>query len=169
MIALDQPPAAQVSQMLAPACANPCHGWTGEAMPGSERKTENIIRAELRRLGYTRPGSQILVEEQKSEIEAVKRLMRAASKSGGGGIGAPEFIVSRQPDPDFLIIIECKADRKDHVSDSCSAALSGGAAPDEDEEKYAKRVQRYAVDGVLHYANRLAKEYTVIAVGISGD
>jgi hypothetical protein len=60
----------------------------------NERITENIVRDELRRLAYYRPSNKITIEEQKSQREDVKRLMRAASKSGGGGIGAPESILS---------------------------------------------------------------------------
>lgn len=60
--------------------------------PKNERKTENVVRDELRRLGSYKKG--IVVEEQRSEIATVKRLLRAASKSGQGGSVVPEFIVS---------------------------------------------------------------------------
>ena len=134
----------------------------------SERITENVVRDELRRLGYFRKnGNPLRVEEQRSQIEAVKKLMRAASKSGHGGIGSPEFIISAQTEPDFLVIVECKANTNDHISDACQSALAG-AAVQEDEEQYVRRVQRFAVDGVLHYARRLAKEFHVVAVAVSG-
>ena len=51
----------------------------------NERKTENVVRDELRRLHFYDAGNDIQVEEQKSNIEAVKRLLKAASKSGKGG------------------------------------------------------------------------------------
>jgi type I restriction enzyme M protein len=163
---------------LAP-CITPriTDGWghtQGLLMAASknERKTENVVRDELRRLGYFRVDSKIIVEEQRSQIEAVKKLMRAASKSGHGGIGAPEFIVSSTESPDFLLIVECKANQNDHVSDTCKALLAAQSTPqngEEDEEAYAKRVQRYGVDGVLHYASKLSKEFNVIAVAVSGE
>ena len=53
----------------------------------NERKTENIVRDALRKLGYYEESCGISVEEQKSNIEAVKRLLRAASKSEHGGRG----------------------------------------------------------------------------------
>ena len=53
--------------------------------PKNERVTENVVRDELRELGYFKPKTKIIVEEQKSQIETVKRLMKAASKSGQGG------------------------------------------------------------------------------------
>jgi hypothetical protein len=40
---------------------------------------------------------------------------------------------------------------------------------EENAEEYAKRVQRYGVDGVMHYASRLSKEFNVVAVAVSGD
>lgn len=134
--------------------------------PKNERKTENVVRDELRRLGYYKKG--IVVEEQRSEIATVKRLMRAASKSGQGGSGAPEFIVSAPANADFLLVVECKADTKDHISDILKNVKLVGAA-EENEEQYANRVQRYGVDGALHYASYLAKEFNVIAVAVSGE
>ncbi|WP_434344909.1 HsdM family class I SAM-dependent methyltransferase [Myxococcus virescens] len=138
------------------------------AKPKNERKTENIVRDELRRLGYYEEDNPAHVEEQKSSIAAVSRLLRAASKSGKGGPGAPEFIASSEKDPDFLVIIECKADLKDHASGAVSAILAG-KPPQEEADAYAKRVQRYAVDGVLHYAKALSKDFNVIAVAVSGE
>ncbi len=134
----------------------------------NERNTENIVREELRGRDYYDANKDIVVEEQKSNIEAVKRLLRSASKTGQGGIGSPEFIISAPSTPDFLVIVECKADVKDHISPTCVDLLAG-EVPEETDEQKSKRVQRYAVDGVLHYAKRLAKEYNVIAVGVSGE
>jgi len=134
----------------------------------SERKTENVVRDELRRLGYYDTEAGIVVEEQRSEIEAVRRLMRVASKSGHGGIGSPEFIISSPKNPDFLVIIECKASTNDHISDVCKAVLAGQVLV-ESEEAYVSRVQRYGADGVLHYAAKLAKEFNVVAVAVSGE
>lgn len=139
-------------------------GWL---MPANERNTENIVRGELRRLGYYKAGGKITVEEQKSQIEAVRRLMKAASKSGGGGSGSPEFIIS-SPATDFLAIIECKASEADHVSATCKSYLAGKKVT-EDDEAYAKRVQRFAVDGALHYAKHLGKEFNVVAIAVSGE
>lgn len=137
-------------------------------MTKNERKTENIVREELRRLGFYDPGADIQVEEQKSNIDAVRRLLKTASKSGAGGGGAPEFIVSAPSAADFLLVVECKADVKDHSS-GLSGALLTGALPIEDETAKAKRVQRFAVDGALHYSKFLAREFNVIAVAVSGE
>lgn len=117
----------------------------------NERKTENLVRDNLDFLGFYDSSSTTRVEEQKSEIDQVKRLLKTASKTGGGGIGSPEFIISDLANPDFLIVIECKADTKHHESSGHNEAAT------------------YAVDGALHYAKFLSKEYNVIAIGVSGQ
>ncbi|MEO1800014.1 MAG: SAM-dependent DNA methyltransferase, partial [Cyanobacteria bacterium J06629_2] len=81
----------------------------------NERITENLVRDELRDLNYY-TQSEISIEEQKSQIEAVKKLLRNASKSKKGGKGSPEFIISTSKTPDFLVIFECKAETKNHES-----------------------------------------------------
>lgn len=117
----------------------------------NERKTENLVRDELRRLEYYEEKCTTRVEEQKSEIDTVKRLLKAASKTGKGGKGAPEFIISNSSTPDFLVVFECKANTKNHESPKRDHPVD------------------FAVDGALHYASRLAKEFNVIAVAVSGQ
>lgn len=137
-------------------------------MSKNERKTENVVREELRRLGFYDDAYDIQVEEQKSNVDAVKRLLKAASKSGGGGAGAPEFIISAPSSPDFLLIVECKAGVKDHTSGLVQCIIAG-SSDEEEEAAKVKRIQRFAVDGALHYAKFLAREFNVVAIGISGE
>lgn len=134
----------------------------------NERITENLVRDKLRQLGYYDKSNTIRVEEQKSATESIRRALVAASKSGGGGGGSPEFIITNpEEQPDFILIIECKADVKNHASSPASVML---ASPEnETPEDRAKRVTRYAVDGVLHYAQYLAKDHNVIAAAVSGQ
>lgn len=119
-------------------------------MSKNERITENLVRDILRDLNYYEQ-EETVVEEQKSQIEEVKKLLKGASKTGKGGIGAPEFIISTSETPDFLIIYECKADTKHHAS-----------------EKH-NRPKDFAVDGVLHYSKKLSKSFNVICVAVSGQ
>jgi type I restriction enzyme M protein len=137
-------------------------------MSKNERKTENIVRDTLRELKYFDDGNGVVIEEQKSNIDNVRKLLKSASKSGQGGISAPEFIISSPDTPDFLVIVECKASIKDHISEACKQTFQG-ADFTETHGEYSKRIQRYAVDVALHYALRLAKEYNVIAVAVSGE
>lgn len=116
----------------------------------NERITENLVRDELRSLNYY-SQQEISIEEQKSQIEAVKRLLKTASKSKRGGQGSPEFIISTKEVPDFIVIFECKAETKYHESSNRDKPVS------------------YAVDGVLHYAKRLSRAFNVIAVAVSGQ
>lgn len=119
-------------------------------MSKNERITENLVRDILRDLNYYE-NEETVVEEQKSQIEEVKKLLKGASKTGKGGIGAPEFIISTSETPDFLLVFECKADTKKHQSPNLNKPVE------------------FAVDGVLHYAKKLAKSYNIIAIAVSGQ
>jgi hypothetical protein len=116
----------------------------------NERKTESLVRDKLRTLGYYEPDNGITVEEQKSEIAKVKTLLAKASKNAKGNPGYPEFVISNRKDTAFLIVFECKPNVRKH------------------ESVARNRPVEYAVDGALHYARHLAKDYTVIAVAVSG-
>ena len=117
----------------------------------NERKTEELVRQLLKENGYNKPGSDLVIEEQASEIEIVRKLLLKASKTGGGGRGAPEFIVSSPSTPDFLIVIECKAETRSHQSKNVDNPVS------------------FALDGALHYSKYLSAEFNVIAIAVSGQ
>jgi type I restriction enzyme M protein len=133
----------------------------------NERITENLVRDRLRELGYYEKTNDTRIEEQKSTIDSIRRALAAASKTGGGGSGSPEFIITNPDQPDFVLTIECKADVKNHASPTTSIMLAPPSS--EAPEDRAKRVVRFAVDGALHYAQHLSKEYNVIAVAVSGQ
>jgi len=140
-----------------PPCASPTYATIlhqGKILFGentlSERKTENLVRERLRSLDYFEQANGITVEEQKSEIAKVKKLLSKASKNATGKPGYPEFIISSRKDTAFLIVFECKASVKKHESTERNKPVE------------------YAVDGVLHYARHLARHYTVVAVAVSG-
>lgn len=116
----------------------------------NERITENLVRELLRDNHYSDADNGITIEEQKSEIKNVKKLLAKASKSKTGKPGYPEFIISWDKDPNFLIVVECKAKVKEHQSTNLD------------------KPKDYAVDGVLHYARFLSKDYTVLAIAASG-
>ncbi len=116
----------------------------------AERITENLVRDQLRKLGYYDQDNGISVEEQKSEIARIKTLLSKASKNEKGNKGYPEFIISNTKDTNFLIVFECKPDAKKHESHNRDKTVN------------------FAVDGVLHYAKHLSKQYTVLAVAVSG-
>ncbi len=117
----------------------------------NERITENLLRELFRENGYYSNENDIHVEEQKSYIEEVTKLLKGASKSNKGGKGSPEFIISSTSTPDFVIVVECKADNRFHSSADFSKPVD------------------YAVDGALHYARILSRAFNVIAIGASGQ
>ena len=117
----------------------------------NERKTESLVREKLRELGYYQADNGITIEEQKSEIAKVKSLLSRSSKNLQQNPGYPEFIISNLKDSGFIIVVECKADTKKHESTDRGQAAA------------------YAVDGVIHYAKCLSKQFTVVAVAVSGS
>lgn len=116
----------------------------------NERITENLVRDLLKENTYFEPDNGIVIEEQKSQIKRVQTLLKSASKSKTGKGGYPEFIISWESDPNFLIVVECKAETKKHKSETLD------------------KPKDYAVDGVLHYAKHLSKEFSVLAIAASG-
>ena len=116
----------------------------------NERKTEDLIDGLLRAKGYYAAASEIVVEKQKSDSPRIQKLLEYASKRGPGS-GKPEFIIRSPVHPDFIIIVECKANPQRHVSAT--------------RDRYAD----FAVDGALLYASYLAKEFDVLAIGASGQ
>ena len=122
------------------------------SMSVNERKTENIVRDILKRnkvIFEDEAGQSVWIEEQKSDKPRIDKLLQHASKKGGG-VGRPEFIISFSHN-DVLLVIECKGGTKYHRS--------------EELNKYAD----YAVDGALLYSSFLSKEFTVFAIGVSGE
>src|SRR5271166_975474 len=112
-------------------------------------KLSHLFGETLRAHGYFADDT-LTVEEQRSDNPRIKKLLKLASKVGSGQ-GNPEFIVSSSKYPDFLVVVECKADPSKHESPT--------------RDKYAE----CAVDGALLYASYLSKEYDVLAIGVSGE
>ena len=110
----------------------------------NERKTENLVRKH-----FEKYDSEITIEEQRSDSPRIQKLLRTASKTGTGR-GYPEFIIQFNDKPDFIAVIECKADIQRHES------------PNRDQYK------DYAVDGALLYASHLSANFDVLAIGVSG-
>lgn len=112
----------------------------------NERKTERIVSQHLDSDTY----KKVLVEQQKSDIPKINKLLKNASKKGERH-GCPEFIITFHEVKNFIIVIECKADITKHQSKTL--------------DKYGS----HAVDGVLLYSSFLSKEYDVLAIAVSGE
>lgn len=117
-------------------------------MAKNERNTERIVRDHFAADGF--PG--LVVEEQRSEDETIRKCLAVASKKAGGkGGGAPEFIVHAPSVPNLIVLVECKSDPKQHASPGLD------------------KPQAFAADGAIHYARHLSKKFDVIAVAVSGE
>ncbi|MGB0880415.1 MAG: N-6 DNA methylase [Polaribacter sp.] len=111
----------------------------------NERKTETIVRNH-----FFKYLNDLDIEEQKSDVAKIDKLLKTASKKGNGK-GYPEFLIQYKLNSDLLIVIECKSDIKKHES--------------QDRDRYSE----FAVDGVLLYASYLSKDYDVLAIAVSGE
>lgn len=114
----------------------------------NERLTEGFVRDHFK--------SDVLInsikfEEQKSSNKNISELLKGKSKGAGSGNGYPEFIITFPTDSNYVIVIECKASPSNH------------------ESKKRDCAKDYAVDGALHYAKALSKEYEVLAIAVSGE
>jgi type I restriction enzyme M protein len=115
----------------------------------NERITENIFRNFVVQDEFYKLN-KIIIEEQSSKNIKINKFLQNASKSGGGK-GYPEFIIQFKDNPDLIIVVECKAEIKNHVS------------------KNKDNYKNFAVDGVLLYSSFLSKEFDVISVAVSGE
>lgn len=114
----------------------------------NEKITETFVRNKLNELGYF---DNCVIEEQISKNKTIKSLLSKASKSGKGGNGRPEFIIQPKNYPDTLLVVECKANKNKHISDSLT------------------NYKDYAVDGVIHYSKYLSTKFKTIGIAVSGE
>ena len=122
----------------------------GEKIMPNERITEDIVREHFKTDGMVR---SIKFEEQKSKNKIIKDLLKTASKKGTGNIGFPEFIITLPSIMDLAIIVECKPETKLH----------------EHKKNEEPNPEKYAIDGILHYAKFLKQDFNVIAIAVSGE
>lgn len=115
----------------------------------NEAKTAAIFRELLRMANYY-DDPDVVIEEQKSDNAKIDKLLQNASKRGNKN-GYPDFIIYSKKYPELIIVAEAKADANKHASETM--------------DRYAD----YAVDGSLLYASFLAKEFDVLAIGVSGE
>ena len=111
----------------------------------NERKTESIVRSHFEQF-----KDIVHIEEQLSDNPKIDKLLKTASKKGGGK-GKPEFLITFSGNYELIIVVECKAETTKHESPT--------------KDKFSE----YAVDGALLYASYLSKEFDVLAIGVSGQ
>lgn len=115
----------------------------------NERLTEEIVRDHFKKDPLF---SSIRFEEQKSANKRIIDCLAKASKALTGKPGRPEFIITfPSQSMEYVIVIECKADVKRHISENKDMPKD------------------YAVDGVLHYSQFLSNEFNVLSIAVSGE
>lgn len=127
----------------------------------SERITENLILEEMKmRIGENQ-GFFVYPQGDTTEYSKINLILRTIGgkpdlcevndyNTEKKGISRPEFVVTFKNDQKTIIVIECKRNQKDHVSDKMN------------------KPKAFAVDGVLFYAKHLKSEYNVISLAVSG-
>ncbi|NOZ89941.1 MAG: N-6 DNA methylase [Epsilonproteobacteria bacterium] len=116
----------------------------------NESITDDLVR-DFFKTNQIYKDNKIIIEKQQSTTnKKIDKLLKNASKSGNGK-GYPDLIIQYKENPNFIIVIESKADILKHKSDELN--------------KY----KDYAVDGVLLYSSFLSKEYDVLAIAVSGQ
>ncbi len=116
----------------------------------NERLTEEIVREEIRKYDPLTYG-KIQSWEQIIDHKDIAKLLKTASKADSGKPGFPEFVIRFIERPEFVIVIECKADISDHCSKNAPF-----------------NPKKYCIDGVKHYARFLSEKFNVLAVAVSG-
>lgn len=119
-----------------------------------EWKTEKIVRDHFNQF-----SGDLLIEEKQSDNSKIIKLLKGASKSGSGS-GFPDFIISFKQESNLIIAVECKASTRFHQHQSTGQMreLAGDTS----------HISNYAVNGALHYASYLSREFDVIALAVSG-
>ena len=113
----------------------------------NETVTEDIAVSQLVKNGFDKS----LIDKHIIKNPNIKKLLaRASKKADSVNPGFPDLNSPIPPKNDFIFVAECKADINFHESENRDKPID------------------YAVDGVIHYAEFLAKEYNVVAVAISG-
>ena len=101
----------------------------------------------------------IKLDAQGSTIKEIDDALKSASKRGTGKAGFPEYVGVVK---DFVIVIEDKADLKNHIKLDSNNLIS----------METKDITDYAVNGALFYAKHLAQNTNykkIFAFGISGS
>ena len=127
----------------------------------SERITEHLL---LKEMGIEFGKNNFCCVYEQGDVKNRQDIMDLLAKAGGKpsnceldnysiqskGFGKPEFIITINSDPHWLIVIECKKNVSKHQSEKLD------------------HPKEYAVDGVLYYAKFLKQKFNIIAIAVSG-
>ena len=122
-----------------------------------EKATDLIVFTLLRNNGYVdgnfdKLNSKIEVWAKQASNTTIKGALSRASKKKSGQPGYPEYLIYDE-DNEMVVVIENKKDQAKHIY----------------SKNISKKVDKYAVNGALWYAEHLKDFFNVIAIGISGN
>lgn len=134
----------------------------------SEEATKGLTSKRLVQMGYpsaqdTKVDGVIWYKEDsyKDKDKKVTAMFATASKSLTGlADGRPDFTVTRDKN-DLMIVIECKEDISEHQFVDNLYDYKNGIGTKDD-------IQKYAINGALHYASFCNRDMDVIAIAVSG-
>lgn len=124
------------------------------AKRANERITENLFEKYLKDQGITKENGWNL-EFQSS----LNPKLTFTSKTGRGGAGKPDFIISKIGEKEFVIIVEAKSSPSKLIKD-----LKNG-----DISEAKSNTNPYAVNGAYHYAKDVNEDFDVIFIGCAGE
>lgn len=130
----------------------------------SEDNVDDWVKDQLNALGLKRNRDYYAKTEMANKRSTLAKALQSASKSGKGA-GLPDFALTKTSKDGTVVpvVFESKKGRKFH-----EAKIGKQLKLDQ------KSIQNFAVNGAVHYAQKIieSKEFKstgVIAVGISGD
>lgn len=129
---------------------------------GKENETRRLFRTLVGEKGYANNE----IYDETVPYPDINDLLNGASKDGCGRNGKPDFFVIKE-NKGKLIIVECKADIKNHKSKMFPDAKASELKTF--FENNHKEITNYACDGVIWYAKFLKERYDVLCIAISGQ
>lgn len=132
-----------------------------------EKVTDMIVFNFLQAKGYVDGNfdaieNGVKVWAKKSTDDRINRLLSNASKKKTGKGGLPDYIIY-DTQKQLVIVIEDKKEIKKHVF--------GNLLETDDEYEFSEieKVDEFAVNGAIWYAQHLKDDFDVIAIGVSGN
>lgn len=101
--------------------------------------------------------------EQRDMPENFKTALKGASKSGKSAQGIPDYTINVKPGSELAVIVEDK-----HGLNFLELVHTGEPT----EDVLQKGIQNYAVNGAIHYAEKMIESgrfNTVYAIGVAGE
>lgn len=133
----------------------------------AEEATKNLFVKKIREVGYPtnadKPENGIVWYKEDSykvhDKKLAAKFAKASKSLTGKTDGRPDFTIDT--DKGWILVVECKDNVAHHQSYDTLIEYKGGIGDKAD-------VQKYAINGALHYATYVNDDKDVIAIAVSG-